>query len=141
MDIKSLITQSDDDGEEDRVDESKTWRRKGTFDGAAEHCIDSPRKSSRLATSQMDKQQHQASTGSSSGGESSTPSSGSQYQAGVATRRQAHLASEQKRRESINHGFEGLQRLIPACQNSITKDSKAQILEKGKRISLLVGLL
>lgn len=44
-------------------------------------------------------------------------------------RRQAHIASEQKRRHAINHGFEGLRRIVPECNNSL--DSKAMILNKG----------
>jgi hypothetical protein len=43
-------------------------------------------------------------------------------------RRQAHIASEQKRRQSINEGFEDLRRVIPSCVN--TSDSKAVILRK-----------
>lgn len=44
-------------------------------------------------------------------------------------RKQAHIASEQKRRQSINEGFEELKKIIPSCQ--ATSDSKAVILRKG----------
>ncbi|PJF19414.1 hypothetical protein PSACC_00819 [Paramicrosporidium saccamoebae] len=43
-------------------------------------------------------------------------------------RRQAHIASEQKRRQSINEGFEDLRRVIPSCTD--TSDSKAVVLRK-----------
>lgn len=43
-------------------------------------------------------------------------------------RRQAHIASEQKRRQSINEGFEDLRRAVPTCSNA--SDSKAVILRK-----------
>ena len=44
-------------------------------------------------------------------------------------KKRAHIASEQKRRQSINEGFEELKQLIPACKT--TTDSKAVILKKG----------
>lgn len=43
-------------------------------------------------------------------------------------RRQAHIASEQKRRQSINDGFEDLRRAVPSCMSA--SDSKATILRK-----------
>ena len=43
-------------------------------------------------------------------------------------RRQAHIASEQKRRQTINEGFEELRALVPTCLNF--SDSKASILKK-----------
>lgn len=46
----------------------------------------------------------------------------------IHNRRQAHIASEQKRRQNINEGFEDLRRLVPACTS--TTDSKAVILRK-----------
>ena len=45
-----------------------------------------------------------------------------------ANRRVAHLLSEQKRRESINTGFEDLRQAIPACRDG--QDSKATILKR-----------
>lgn len=54
-------------------------------------------------------------------------------------RRQAHIASEQKRRQSINNGFDGLRRIIPDCQNSL--DSKAMILNKGINIVVYVQII
>ncbi|PWZ00403.1 hypothetical protein BCV70DRAFT_205887 [Testicularia cyperi] len=45
-----------------------------------------------------------------------------------ANRRVAHLLSEQKRRESINTGFEDLRQAIPACRDG--QDSKATILRR-----------
>ncbi|TKY88639.1 hypothetical protein EX895_002270 [Sporisorium graminicola] len=45
-----------------------------------------------------------------------------------ANRRVAHLLSEQKRRESINTGFEELRQAIPACRDG--QDSKATILKR-----------
>ncbi|OZJ06929.1 hypothetical protein BZG36_00170 [Bifiguratus adelaidae] len=47
-----------------------------------------------------------------------------------STRRQAHILSEQKRRENINAGFEDLRKAVPPCAN--TTDSKALILRKGE---------
>lgn len=46
----------------------------------------------------------------------------------ATSRRQAHIASEQKRRQSINEGFEDLRRCVPNCTNA--GDSKAVILRK-----------
>lgn len=43
-------------------------------------------------------------------------------------RRRAHIASEQKRRQNINEGFDDLRRAVPACINA--SDSKAVILRK-----------
>ncbi|OWT37984.1 hypothetical protein J008_00800 [Cryptococcus neoformans] len=55
------------------------------------------------------------------------------------SRRLAHLMSEQKRRESINSGFQALRAALPT---SLTTDSKAVILRKAvSRISYLEGLL
>lgn len=45
-----------------------------------------------------------------------------------STRRQAHIVSEQKRRQSINEGFEDLRKVVPACTNQ--GDSKAIVLRK-----------
>lgn len=45
-----------------------------------------------------------------------------------ANRRVAHLLSEQKRRESINTGFEDLRQAIPTCRDG--QDSKATILRR-----------
>ncbi len=45
-----------------------------------------------------------------------------------ANRRVAHLLSEQKRRESINTGFEDLRQAIPVCRDG--QDSKATILKR-----------
>lgn len=45
-----------------------------------------------------------------------------------ANRRVTHLLSEQKRRESINTGFEDLRQAIPACRDG--QDSKASILKR-----------
>lgn len=47
---------------------------------------------------------------------------------GIHSRRQAHIVSEQKRRQSINEGFEDLRRCIPTSLSS--GDSKAVILRK-----------
>lgn len=44
------------------------------------------------------------------------------------SRRQAHIASEQKRRQHINEGFEELRVIVPTCRNA--NDSKASILKK-----------
>jgi hypothetical protein len=44
------------------------------------------------------------------------------------TRRQAHIVSEQKRRQTINEGFDELRFLVPTCHN--LNDSKATILKK-----------
>lgn len=55
------------------------------------------------------------------------------------SRRLAHLMSEQKRRESINSGFQALRATLPT---SLSTDSKAVILRKAvSRISYLEGLL
>lgn len=43
-------------------------------------------------------------------------------------RRQMHIVSEQKRRQTINEGFEELRNLVPACKNY--NDSKASVLKK-----------
>ena len=54
------------------------------------------------------------------------------------SKRQAHIVSEQKRRQNINEGFEELRRIIPSCQSS--PDSKAVILRKAANyINQLVG--
>ena len=44
------------------------------------------------------------------------------------TRRQAHIVSEQKRRQTINEGFDELRFLVPTCHN--LNDSKATIFKK-----------
>ena len=45
------------------------------------------------------------------------------------TRREAHVLSEQKRRQTINDGFDLLKSVLPHCDT--THDSKAAILRKG----------
>ncbi|PWN52995.1 hypothetical protein IE53DRAFT_366736 [Violaceomyces palustris] len=45
-----------------------------------------------------------------------------------ANRRVAHLLSEQRRRESINSGFEDLRQSLPACRDG--QDSKATVLRR-----------
>ncbi|KAN0064304.1 hypothetical protein ACQY0O_002495 [Thecaphora frezii] len=45
-----------------------------------------------------------------------------------ANRRVAHLLSEQRRRESINTGFEDLRQALPACRDG--QDSKATVLRR-----------
>eukprot|EP01135_Chromosphaera_perkinsii_P006805 Nk52_evm6s598 gene=Nk52_evmTU6s598 len=49
------------------------------------------------------------------------------------SKRSAHIAAEQKRRNNINSGFDDLQNLVPGCQSSRPqqKFSKATILQKG----------
>lgn len=54
----------------------------------------------------------------------STTSTSSNY----SHRRAAHIASEQKRRQNINEGFEDLRRCVPTCTSPT--DSKAVILRK-----------
>lgn len=49
-------------------------------------------------------------------------------EAASPNRRQAHIASEQKRRQHINDGFEDLRNAVPDCKQG--NDSKAVILRK-----------
>ena len=58
----------------------------------------------------------------------STPQTATPAATVNANRRVAHLLSEQKRRESINTGFEDLRQAIPACRDG--QDSKATILKR-----------
>ncbi|KJE96168.1 max-like protein X [Capsaspora owczarzaki ATCC 30864] len=49
----------------------------------------------------------------------------------AATRRNAHIQAEQKRRNNIKAGFDELQVMIPACQKSpASRQSKATVLHK-----------
>lgn len=62
------------------------------------------------------------SSSSNSSSSSSSPSSD------LSSKKQAHIISEQKRRQTINEGFSELRRLIPSCYGF--HDSKASILRK-----------
>ena len=49
------------------------------------------------------------------------------------SRREAHTAAEQKRRDAIKKGYDSLQELVPNCQQTDTsghKVSKAVVLQK-----------
>ncbi|EPQ27793.1 uncharacterized protein PFL1_04538 [Pseudozyma flocculosa PF-1] len=66
--------------------------------------------------------------GSASAGPVPAPTPAAAAATPSANRRVAHLLSEQRRRESINTGFEDLRQTLPACRDG--QDSKATVLRR-----------